>query len=206
MIVIVDYGMGNSGSVLNMIRKVGGAAQISNDLNIIADSDKLVLPGVGAFDAGMRALQSAGIDEALRHAIEARKVPLLGICLGMQLLLESSEEGSMPGMALVPGLVRRFQVERMGLRVPHMGWNTVKCVKPSSLMEESNEEQRFYFVHSYYVECSDTDDIKGITHQGHEFVSVFERGNLMGVQFHPEKSHRFGMALFRRFLSLDEQC
>lgn len=206
MIVIVDYGMGNSGSVLNMIRKVGGVVQISNDLNIIADSDKLVLPGVGSFDAGMRALQSTGIEEALRHAIEARKVPLLGICLGMQLLLESSEEGSMPGMALVPGRVRRFQVESMGLRVPHMGWNTVKCVKPSSLLEQTNEEQRFYFVHSYFVECTYTDDIAGITHHGHEFVSIFERGNLMGVQFHPEKSHRFGMALFRRFLSLDAQC
>lgn len=206
MIVVMDYGMGNSGSVLNMIRKVGGEAVVTADAETIAHAGKLVLPGVGAFDAGMRALQAGGIADALRQAVTTRKVPLLGICLGMQLMLESSEEGTLPGLGLVPGKVTRFRVESQGLRVPHMGWNTVRRVKPCALLEAGEEEQRYYFVHSYYVECTDTNDACGITHYGHDFVSAFERDNLMGVQFHPEKSHRFGMALFRRFVSLASQC
>lgn len=206
MIVVLDYGMGNSGSVLNMIRKVGGEAVVTADANLIAQAEKLVLPGVGAFDAGVRALHAGEMANALRHAVVTRKVPLLGICLGMQLMMESSEEGTLPGLALVPGKVRRFMVESQGLRVPHMGWNTVRLAKPCALLEEAEEEQRYYFVHSFYVECADEGDACGITHYGHDFVSAFERGNLMGVQFHPEKSHRFGMAMLRRFVSLESPC
>lgn len=206
MIIVIDYAMGNSGSVLNMIRKVGGEAIVTADPATIASADKLVLPGVGAFDAGVRAMQSGGIADALCHAVVTRKVPLLGICLGMQLMMESSEEGTLPGLALVPGKVRRFTLESQGLRVPHMGWNTVRRAKPCALLEDAEEEQRYYFVHSYYVECGNEGDVCGITHYGHDFASAFERGKLMGVQFHPEKSHRFGMALFRRFVSLESQC
>lgn len=205
MIVVMDYGMGNSGSVLNMIRKVGGEAVVTADSELIAQAGKLILPGVGAFDAGARALDAGGMENALRHAVTTRKVPILGICLGMQLMMESSEEGTLPGLALVPGKVKRFMGERQGLRVPHMGWNTVRRAKPCALLEEE-QEQRYYFVHSYYVECADQSDVCGITHYGHDFVSAFERGNLMGVQFHPEKSHRFGMAMFRRFVSLESPC
>jgi glutamine amidotransferase len=205
MIVVMDYGMGNSGSVLNMIRKVGGEAVVTADSELIAQAGKLILPGVGAFDAGARALDAGGMANALRYAVMTRKVPILGICLGMQLMMESSEEGTLPGLALVPGKVKRFMVERQGLRVPHMGWNTVRRAKPCALLEQE-QEQRYYFVHSYYVECADQSDVCGITHYGHDFVSAFERGNLMGVQFHPEKSHRFGMAMFRRFVSLESPC
>lgn len=202
MITVVDYGMGNSGSVLNMIRKVGGEAIVTADADIIARARKLVLPGVGAFDAGVRALKAGSIADALHYAVATRQVPLLGICLGMQLMLESSEEGTLPGLRLVPGRVRRFKVEEQGLRVPHMGWNTVRRAKPCILLPEGEEERRYYFVHSYYVECTDASDVCGISHYGHDFVSMFERNNLMGVQYHPEKSHRFGMRLFHKFVDL----
>lgn len=202
MITVIDYGMGNSGSVVNMIRKVGGEAIVTADVETIAQAAKLVLPGVGAFDAGVRALQASGIAEALRHAATTRQVPLLGICLGMQLMLESSEEGALAGLGLLPGRVNRFRVEAQGLRVPHMGWNTVRRTKPCTLLDPDEDELRYYFVHSYYVECTDASDVCGITHYGHDFVSMFERGNLMGVQYHPEKSHRFGMRLFHQFVDL----
>lgn len=205
MIVVMDYGMGNSGSVLNMIRKVGEEAVVTADSELIAQAEKLILPGVGAFDAGVRALDAGGMANALRHAVMVRKVPILGICLGMQLMMETSEEGTLPGLALVPGKVKRFMMENQDLRVPHMGWNTVRRTKPCALLEEE-EEQRYYFVHSYYVECADESDVCGITHYGNDFVSAFERGNLMGVQFHPEKSHRFGMAMFRKFVALGSPC
>lgn len=202
MIVVIDYGMGNIGSVLNMIRKVGGEAMTSSNPDEIARAKRLILPGVGAFDAGMRALQSGQMVDAIQHAAVARQAPLLGICLGMQLMLESSEEGTRPGLALVPGRVRRFALENQGLCVPHMGWNAVQTTKPCTLLETAEKEQRFYFVHSFYVECTDMADVSGVTHYGNDFISAFERGNLMGVQFHPEKSHRFGMKLFEHFVNL----
>jgi imidazole glycerol-phosphate synthase subunit HisH len=204
MITVIDCGMGNSGSVLNMIRKVGGEAVVTSDADAIAQARKLVLPGVGAFDAGMRALQANGIADALRYAATTRQVPFMGICLGMQLMLEFSEEGALPGLGLLPGRVKRFRVEEQGLRVPHMGWNTVRQAKPCTLLnpDEGEDDLRYYFVHSYYVECADVSDVCGVTHHGHDFVSMFERGNLMGVQYHPEKSHRFGMQLFHKFVDL----
>jgi len=200
MTLIIDYGMGNLGSVLNMIRRVGGDARASSSEAEVRSAEKLILPGVGAFDAGASALQNGGLDEAIRHAVRHNGALLLGICLGMQLLLESSEEGALPGLALVPGRVRRFQVEGQGLRVPHMGWNVVRLIRPSRLLDVGAEEQRFYFVHSYFVECDDAADVVGVTNYGHDFASAMERGPVLGVQFHPEKSHRFGMAVLKKFL------
>jgi glutamine amidotransferase len=193
--------MGNVGSIANMIRKVGGAPLISADPEVIAVADKLILPGVGAFDRGMEALGKEGFADAIRQAV-AHGTPLLGICLGMQLMLESSEEGTLPGLGFVPGNVRKFPVGDSLPRVPHMGWNRVTLKKMCALFPEGEDEQRYYFVHSYYVSCSDTGDVAATTSHGCEFVSAFSRGNLYGVQFHPEKSHRFGMALFRRFLAI----
>ena len=193
--------MGNVGSIANMIRKVGGEPLISEDPEAIAVADKLILPGVGAFDRGMEALGEKGFADAIRQSA-TRGVPLLGICLGMQLMLESSEEGNLPGLGLVPGDVRKFPVGESLPRVPHMGWNRIALQKACALFPESEDAQRYYFVHSYYVCCSDRGDVAATTSHGHEFVSAFSRGNLYGVQFHPEKSHRFGMALFQRFLAI----
>ncbi len=200
-ILIANYGMGNVGSIANMVRRAGGVPCISSDPQAIAAAGKLVLPGVGSFDNGMKALRETGILEAVREAA-ASGAPLLGICLGMQLMMDCSEEGKLPGLGLVAGEVRRFASGDALPRVPHMGWNRITVHRPCPLLDENAEEQRYYFVHSYYVSCANSDDVVAVTSHGHEFVSVLSRGNLYGVQFHPEKSHRFGMELFRRFLAV----
>lgn len=199
MITIIDSGMGNRASVLNMIRRIGADGRLTTSPDEIRIARKLILPGIGAFDAGMAALRESGLDGAIRHALTEEGAMMLGICLGMQLLLDSSEEGSQPGLGLVRGRARRFREDARGLRVPHMGWNVVRPVRSSVLFEPQVEEQRFYFVHSYYVECDDPQDVAGVTPYGHEYASSLEHGRVLGVQFHPEKSHRFGMALLKRF-------
>lgn len=202
MIVIVDYGAGNLASVRNMIRKVGGDAIISNQLGDVASANKLLLPGVGAFDYGMGKLNELGLAAPLRERAQAG-VPLLGICLGMQLLSNGSDEGDLPGLGLIPARFRQFIPDRNArLRVPHVGWNTVNVLRENPILPLAGEEQRFYFVHSYYAECERCEDRIATTTYGVDFTSTYGRGNVLGCQFHPEKSHRFGMALMKRFLEI----
>ena len=200
-IIVVNSGIGNLASVANMIRKVGGEAKISSSPDEIQQARKLVLPGVGSFDVGINALKEHSLDAAVKAAVKENDSMVLGICLGMQLLFESSEEGDQPGLGLIQGHIRHFRLTDLKLRIPHMGWNIVKPNHPSSLFD-IDDEQRFYFVHSYHADCANPEDISAFTHHGYDFVSAVERGNVMGVQFHPEKSHRFGMALFKRFIEL----
>lgn len=201
MITIVDYRVGNLGSIQNMLKKVGAISRIATRPDEVASATKLILPGVGAFDAGMRNLRELGLLGPLDHAIKERRVPTLGICLGMQLMTLGSEEGSEPGLGWVPARTIRFT--RGGadkLKVPHMGWNSVSPRKGSSLLGELPAEPRFYFVHSYYVRCDDpAHSLLRATYGDTEFDAGFECENVLGVQFHPEKSHRFGMALLRSF-------
>lgn len=201
-ILIASYGMGNLGSIVNMFKKVGGKAEICADPARIAVADKLVLPGVGAFDHGMRGLEASGLRESLDEAVLRRRVPVLGLCLGMQLMLEGSEEGQSPGLGWIAGRASRFPGGVGNPRVPHMGWNGVLPVRENSLLPQGEAVQRFYFVHSYKVECDDPHDVLAITEYGHEFCSAFARDNIYGVQFHPEKSHAYGMDMFKRFLEL----
>lgn len=199
-VAIIDYGMGNIASVANMIKKIGGRSIFTKDKEIILQSSKIILPGVGAFDAGIQSLRDDGLDETLTLA-STKGSKILGICLGFQLLFESSEEGTLPGLGLVKGRVRKF-AESSSLRVPHMGWNTVKPSKDSLIFDKnSNEDQRFYFVHSYFADCNESDDIAATSQYGDDFVCAIEKKNILGVQFHPEKSHRFGINLFKRFLN-----
>lgn len=200
-IAIVDYGMGNVGSIRNMLRKVGARAVVAGTPEAMEGAARIVLPGVGAFDQGMEKLEVSGFRSALERLVIDEGVPILGICLGMQLFTLSSEEGGRPGLGWVCAHTRRFQRERMGAspRIPHMGWNTLAIRKPSPLFDGLAEEQRFYFLHSYHVVCEDHADILAETEHGYPFVSAFSRGNIIGAQFHPEKSHRFGMEFFRRF-------
>ena len=150
----------------------------------------------------MATLTNLGLADAIREAALIKRIPILGICLGMQLLLEESEEGILPGLGLVSGKVRLLNVADQGLPVPHMGWDSIKLTNPSKLITSDEAEQRFYFVHSYAAECTNDSDVTGITHYGYDFVSMFEKENILGVQFHPEKSHRFGMSLFKNYLRL----
>lgn len=203
MLTIIDYGLGNLNSVANMIRHVGGTCRITGDPTELVDSEKLILPGVGAFDRGMGVLRESGIADALSVAVHERKIPILGICLGMQLMARQSEEGSLLGLGWLDAEVRKFCLPvQSGLKIPHMGWNTVDIVKPNPLLNSSMGQQRFYFVHSYHVVCTDSADVLATAHHGLDFCAAFQKDNIFGAQFHPEKSHRFGMALMKRFLEL----
>lgn len=197
MIGVVDYGVGNLGSILNMFRKLGiEAATLGEPLELFA-AERLILPGIGAFDACVSRLRERGFERPLLDAV-ARGVPLLGICVGMQMLTAGSEEGTLPGLGLVPARTVRFR-PTAGLKVPHMGWNEVRWTAADLLGEGLDYGARFYFVHSYYVVCDDPENQLATAHYGHDFAACIRRGRVYGVQFHPEKSHRFGLRLLGNF-------
>jgi glutamine amidotransferase len=202
MIVIVDYGMGNLGSIANMCKKIGVGATVTADSGAILAAEKLILPGVGAFDEGMRNLAERGLVPVLGDKVLQQKTPVLGICLGMQLMTRGSEEGSRAGLGWVPARTVRLRVNGSGLKVPHMGWNAVQPSAGSALFRDLPSPPRFYFVHSFHVTCDSVSDVAATVTHGHEFPAAFEHGHIYGVQFHPEKSHRFGMALLQRFAEL----
>ena len=203
MNIIIDYGMGNGGSILNMIRHVGSSARISSEINEIESAKTLILPGVGAFDNAIQRLNDSGIADVIKRRVLNDDVRLFGICLGMQLLFESSEEGRLAGLGLLRGRALRFAFhdESQGsLKVPHMGWNTVRIKSCHSAFSGLDETPRFYFVHSYYVECADSSDVLATTEYGLEFACAVAKGRVFATQFHPEKSHKYGMQLFKNYL------
>lgn len=196
---VIDYASGNIGSIVNMIRHVGGNPTVVSEPKQLGDVERLILPGVGHFDHGVRVLKERRLFEPLREH-DASRQPLLGICLGMQLLLSSSEEGEERGLGLIPGECRRFRPAHPGMKVPHMGWNSVRPTGPSRALAAQLDENRYYFVHSYYAAPENDSHVAGWSHYGADFCSVVDTGQgVLGYQFHPEKSHRFGMALLRDF-------
>lgn len=199
MITIVDYHLGNLGSIQNMLRKLGYASEITSDPARVAAASALVLPGVGAFDLGMRNLRQLGLREVLDHTVLERKVPVLGICLGAQLMTRRSEEGQEPGLGWIAADTVRFGGPALGdLPIPSMGWSSVRSGVVHPIFPEG-ETPRFYFVHSYHFRADNAADVVGWSSYGYEFAAAFAREHIVGVQFHPEKSHRFGMVLFERF-------
>jgi len=205
MIAILDYGMGNVASIKNMFRRIGGDAVIVSSLQGYDDITGVVLPGVGAFDNAMKKLGELGLIKDLHDFVLTRKLPFLGVCLGMQLLFESSEEGRLPGLGFVRGTVKRFSssdFEDRKLKIPHMGWNGINPRKNAWLSSGSDEEQRFYFAHSYHVVCEDDADVSATCHYGYDFTCAIQHQNILATQFHPEKSHRFGLAVFNSFMSI----
>ena len=202
MVVIIDYDSGNIASVLNMIRRAGHTARVSSRAEDIAEASALILPGVGSFDHGVKQLRARGLPDLIRERA-AEDIPILGVCLGMQLLALDSEEGELEGLGLVRAHIKRFSFPaNRGLPVPHVGWNKVVARKDNPLIPFDGQERRFYFVHSYYAQCELDDDGLCETEYGIRFTSGFSNGNVYGMQFHPEKSHRFGLDLFRRFLEV----
>ncbi len=201
MIAIIDYGLGNLGSMANMLKKIGVQMVVSSDPLVVEATDKLILPGVGSFDEGMKNLQSRELVQTLNKRVLDDKVPILGICLGMQLLSKRSEEGQLAGLGWIDAKTVRFKFnhEQKNLKIPHMGWNTIKTTKETILFNGINGEQRFYFVHSYHVVCKNERDVLAKTFHGYEFVSSFSHENITGVQFHPEKSHKFGMNFLKNW-------
>jgi glutamine amidotransferase len=207
VIGILDYDMGNIGSIANMLKRLRGECIIASDAAQLLSCQKLILPGVGAFDTAIQHLKDKGLWEALQHFALQEKKPVLGICLGMQLMCLGSEEGNLPGLGWFNTNVRRFQFSGLpnsdSLRIPHMGWNLVDMQDPSfALFKDWEPEMRFYFVHSYAVQDVDAFFAKGLTRHGYPFVSVMGHENLMGFQCHPEKSHRYGMLVYKNFIEL----
>ena len=204
-ILIIDYDAGNLRSVQRACAEVGAAAAISNDPQQVLDAERVIFPGVGAAGSAMRSLRRTGLDAALRQAVEAGK-PVLGICLGLQISLDHSEEQDTPTLGLIPGETRRFRLDRPELKVPHMGWNQVRPVRAHPLLEGIAPEDEFYFVHAYYpAPARDANLYAQATYEG-DFAAALGRGNYFGVQFHPEKSGRFGLRLLRRFIDWDGRC
>jgi glutamine amidotransferase len=203
-IIIVNYGMGNLGSIHNMLRYIGYEASISADTDEIMGADKLILSGVGSFDGGMKNLNEGGFLFPLEKKVLDDKIPVLGICLGMQLFSKRSEEGRLPGLGWLNAETVRFSFgDNAGnLKIPHMGWNTVTIEKNGLLFNRMPDDFRFYFVHSFHLLCANEEDILGCTFHGYKFASAIIKGNIYGVQFHPEKSHRFGMQILRNFAEL----
>jgi len=206
MIVILDYGVGNLGSIQNMILRAGGESIISSDLDLIASAKGFILPGVGTFDHGMEKLKSSGMLDILESRVIKHGVPILGICLGMQMLFNNSEEGDIPGLGWIDGSVQKFKFEKQNplkkIKIPHMGWNIVTPKVSQSLFKGFEDDVRFYFVHSYHVVCNDKENILATTQYGYNFTSSVCKNNIYGAQFHPEKSHRFGMNLFKNFMEI----
>ena len=201
MITILDYGIGNLGSVRNMLRRAGLESEITVDPAVVERATKIILPGVGAFDRAMTRLDESGLREVLDHKATVEKIPVLGICLGMQMLTHGSDEGQLPGLGYIPAFAHRFSADDR-LKVPHMGWNRVAKVQSSPLTDGLSDDARFYFVHSFYVRVQNEANALLKCRYGVEYDAAIVNGNIYGAQFHPEKSHKFGLALFAAFGAL----
>lgn len=203
MLVIADYNVGNLASIKNMLKKAGCQnAMISSSPQQLESAAKIILPGVGHFEHCMTQLQKSPFFEVLKKRVLEDKIPLLGVCVGHQMLFEHSDEGNCPGLGWIPGRVRRFEKSNMDarLKIPHMAWTDVE-VKPGAVLFTGLDQPRFYFVHSYHAVCEPT-YVTATAHYGYDFVAAARHENIQGVQFHPEKSHRFGMQVYRNFINL----
>ena len=198
MIVIVDYGMGNIGSLKNILKKIGHQAIISNDLNEIRNASKLILPGVGAFDWAISKLNDSGLREILDTLVLEKRIPILGVCVGMQIMASQSEEGVMPGLNWIKGKVLKLD---KNIILPHMGWNRAKPLLRSDLFKNI-EDPEFYFLHSYYYETEDEKHVLAVSEYGKFFTSAICNKNIFGTQFHPEKSHKNGIKILENFLKI----
>ena len=202
-IAIVDYGMGNLNSVKKNLDRMRADAVVSADRKVIAESDKIILPGVGHFGKAMANLRELGLIDTLNEAVLVKKKPILGICLGMQLLAKHSEEGDAEGLGWFDAEVVKFQVsDKLKYKIPHMGWNQIYLKNESPLMRRIPEASEFYFVHSYYVKVNQQPDLLNETEYACRFASAIERENIFGVQYHPEKSHDTGAQLIKNFIEL----
>jgi glutamine amidotransferase len=202
MIRLVDYGVGNIQAFMTLFKRMGINAERATIPDTLENSTHLILPGVGHFDHAMTKLNNSGLRPKLEELVLVQKLPLIGVCVGMQMLADGSEEGSLPGLGWVPGQVRSFSTNRLStkLPMPHMGWNTVQPASGSALFAKGFEDEpQFYFLHSYYFDALHKEDVSGKAHYGIDFDAVVSRGNIHGIQCHPEKSHHWGAQLLKNF-------
>lgn len=203
MVGIINYGLGNLGSIQNMLRTIGVRSIITNKTEDLFACDHLILPGVGAFDAGMNKLNEVGLIAPIKKLAIQEKKPILGICLGMQMLGRKSEEGNLKGLELIPFDNIKFKFSNNNLKIPHMGWDVVDFKQDNNLIRGISTTQRYYFVHSYHALCDDPSNVLMTCDYGYNFAAAVVKNNIYGVQFHPEKSHDFGMRLLKNFV---EEC
>ena len=201
MIAIIDYGLGNVKAIANVYKYLDIQITVAKKANDLKKAEKVILPGVGAFDHSMKLLEKSGMRQFLDEMVLHRHVPVLGICVGMQMLAGSSEEGNLPGLGWVDGKVKRFAPSSLKnhMRLPHMGWNNIKPLKSNGLLRGFDLDARFYFLHSYFFQSHRKEDIIAVTDYDGEFASAVNFGNIFGVQFHPEKSHQWGIRLLENF-------
>ncbi|OUQ27974.1 imidazole glycerol phosphate synthase subunit HisH [Lachnoclostridium sp. An131] len=201
MIAVINYGMGNTGSIVNMLHKIGEEAMVTDRADDLEEASKIILPGVGAFDHGIENLYEKDLVSAIRKVTAEKGTPFLGICLGMQLLGNGSEEGNAQGLGLIPFKSVRFGFnEGSGLKIPHMGWDVVKFEMEDKILEGLEGIQRYYFVHSYHAVCENPQNVLMTCDYGYQFAAAVKKNNIYGFQFHPEKSHKFGMKLLENFV------
>ncbi len=204
MIGIVNYGSGNIYAIANIYKRLDIDYKLISDPAELEEADKLILPGVGAFDETMQLLNNSGLKSKLDELVIEKKVPIIGVCVGMQILAESSDEGSLPGFGWIKGKVKKIDIANLIHKphLPHLGWNSIQLEKESNLLEAIDMDRGFYFLHTYYMECDREDDVLCATNYGKRFASAVNCENVYGVQFHPEKSHSNGITLFRNFANL----
>ena len=200
MIAILDYGIGNLKSIYNMFKKVGVESIITSDIETIKKADKYLLPGVGSFDHAMTSLENSGMREKLDELVLEKKIPVIGICVGMQMLAKSSEEGTLNGLGWIDGIVKKFDKSKIkNAPLPHMGWNNLIMEKKNKIFDNLEENPRYYFLHSYYFECENKEDVIATATYGEKFDCMINHKNIYGIQCHPEKSHHNGMQLLKNF-------
>ena len=204
MITIIDYGLGNISAFVNVYKRLNIRVSVAKTAEDLKDATKIILPGVGAFDYAMSKLNNSGMHETLDKLVLDHQLPVMGICVGMQMLAKTSEEGVLPGLGWIDGIVKRFDVSvlKSKTQLPHMGWNTIHLNDDNSLLLTLNNDSRFYFLHSYYFQCNDPNDTIATTEYGIEYTSAVNKKNIYGVQFHPEKSHQWGIQLLKNFADL----
>lgn len=201
MITIIDYGLGNIRAFVNVYERLNIKIKVAHNAEEIRDATKIILPGVGAFDYAMSQLNASGMRDELEKQVLGNKIPIVGICVGMQILAKSSEEGNLPGLGWIDGEIKIFDASLIPYqtRLPHMGWNSINPINESPLMAGFNVESRFYFLHSYYFVCNNEENIISTTEYGITYASAVNKENIFGIQFHPEKSHSNGIQLLHNF-------
>ena len=204
MITIIDYGLGNIRAFVNVYERLNIKTKVAHKAEDIMDATKIILPGVGAFDYAMSQLNASGMRDELEKQVLENEIPIMGICVGMQILAKSSDEGNLPGLGWIDGEVKLFDSSLIPYktRLPHMGWNSIEPIKENVLLEGFNNESRFYFLHSYYFKCNNSEDILSTTDYGIKYSSAVNVNNIYGIQFHPEKSHSNGVRLLHNFANL----
>jgi len=205
MIYIIDYGLGNLGAFHNIYNRLNIETKFAKNSNDLVDVDKIILPGVGSFDHAMNLLNASGMLDKLNKLVLVDKIPVIGICVGMQMLGKSSDEGKLDGLGWIDGVVKKFDISAIEhhTKLPHMGWNNINILQNDPLFNDLDHNSLFYFLHSYYFECYDKNDILAKSQYGNDFSCVINRENIYGVQFHPEKSHQYGITLLNNFANIN---